>query len=230
MEDDALTELAEQHTMEDDALTELAEQQQRDRPYAVRIDLAAVWQPLLQVVLQLPLTAAAAGASKAGVSRGCLTRILTNGLDVCWCVLRMAPPLLLTRPAGRSDERKAAVRAFWLELGCEVLPFMLGRLAPLVLQQLRRSAREAKRAGAVLDSSGSSSSSSMSSAAGDGSGDRSEAGMGSSRDSGSTVADSSGSSSSSSSSSSAAEYLVDSWARAVGELIQDGGEGTTSLW
>jgi hypothetical protein len=123
---------------------------------AVRIDLAAVWQPLLQIALQLPLTEAAAGVDGDGVKGGCLNDILTSAIHLAYIVFTELPAEVLQRSSASLNNHSQAPPT--TQLICStVVPLALGRLAPLVLQQLQQSERQAKQDGAATGSSSSNS-------------------------------------------------------------------------
>ncbi|KAF6262115.1 hypothetical protein COO60DRAFT_1636155 [Scenedesmus sp. NREL 46B-D3] len=66
---------------------------------AARVELAAMWLPLLQVVLQLPLTEAAAGTSGEGAKRGCLQYTVPHAVDLARHVFDCLLSEVLERPA-----------------------------------------------------------------------------------------------------------------------------------
>jgi hypothetical protein len=150
------------------AMQALLVAQRNEQPPAVQISLAAVWQPLLQVVLQLPLSAAA-----LGVKRDEVTIVLMFCLQTSLNVFESVAAELLQDAAGSTAAGQAAVDTFVQQVGEQVMPDLLGRLGTLALQQ-RWSAREAKRAGAVWDGNTDSSSSRLDAGneAGSGSGSR----------------------------------------------------------
>jgi hypothetical protein len=113
----------------------------------VCIDFAAVWQPLLQVVLQLPLTATAAVAAVAspdGTKGACLEPILALSLSIVHNALDCVGQSL-QEATGDVERFKTSLTAVYEGISYTVGPALLGQLAPLALQQLKRSAHEQSR-------------------------------------------------------------------------------------
>jgi hypothetical protein len=172
---------------------------------AVRIDLAAVWQPLLQVVLQLPLTEAAAGVSEAGEreKQGYLRYTLQNAVDLACNMFEALPAHVYEAPPQPLDGSSARIPLIWGHIGRTLTCSALGQLAPLVLQQFKQSAPETRRSSAAHAA---------------GSAGSSSAGGGGASSSSSSSSSSNGGSRGSRSN----DFLSDAWARLVNFVIEAG--------